>query len=168
MEKTKLVYPVCVFFSEGNFFSHVPSVGEAEKFAEDYIISNNLPKETTEVYFYDRKAWIALLLDVKKEKLKFVIEKERICTFKSVDAIEEVEVEIDWMKEDNLELYYTVEEIEEIEENRIALQDISFITKEIMDSLPHIVISKSRIAEITVKKDVLVTELAGEKYEFAQ
>lgn len=163
--KTKLVYPVCVFFVEGEFFSHIPSVGEAEEFCENYIASNNLPADKTEVFMFDRKEWIKLLRDVKTHNLKFVIEKGKVCTYGQEEVEEDIDVDIDWMKEDNLESNYSASEIVKIKENIKFIEDnnISFLTDEIIATFPHVITKKQRKVKAKVKKDKLVTSLVGEK-----
>jgi hypothetical protein len=160
-----LVYPILVLYDGDAFICQNSCLGDPKSYVESYLSSNNLDKTNIQVYAYERKKWIALLLESKNNKLDFIIEKDKIKLLKTVEDLEEVDMDVDWAKDSELSEFYSEEEIEKINENKQILSTFSFITQEIRDSLPHQIPVKKRKVSIKVRKQVVEKEVSGVKLE---
>jgi hypothetical protein len=160
-----LTYPILVLYSGDEFICQNSCLGDPKSYVESYLASNNLDKSNIQVYAYERKKWISMLLESKNNKLDFIIEKNKIKLLKTVEDLEEVEIDVDWAKDSELSDFYSEEEVEKINENKQILSTFSFITQDIRDSLPHQVPVKKRKVNIKVRKQVIEKEVSGVKLE---
>ena len=160
-----LVYPILVFYSGDDFICQNSCLGDPKSYAESYLSSNNLDKDKIQIYAYERKKWISMLLESKNNKLDFLIEKDKVKLLKTVENLEEVEIDVDWAKDSELSDFYSGDEIEKINENKQILSTFSFVTQDIRDSLPHKIPVKKRKVNIKVRKQVIEKEVSGVKLE---
>jgi hypothetical protein len=162
-----LLYPVVVFYQNGEFLCQSPSVGEVKDFCRGYISANNISLENLEIILYDRKEWISLLTESSDNNVKFFTENYKIKTVKMVESEEDFDQEIGWMRESDLEEFYTESEIIKIEENKVILQEHSVLSEELIASLPHKITAKFRKLKKLVYSEVISKEVIGQVLELS-
>ena len=160
-----LTYPILVFYSGDNFICKNSCLGDPKGYIESYLSSNDLNKEDVQVYAYERKVWISMLLESKNNKYDFMIEKDKIKLIKNVEEYEDLEMVVDWAKDSEISLFYSEEEIEKINENKQELSKFSFITEDVKNKMPHQIPIRKRISKVKVKKQILEKEVSGVKLE---
>jgi hypothetical protein len=162
-----LVYPVLVFYDNNSFIAQNSCLGDPNAYIDTFISSNKLDKQTIEVYAYDRKLWIALLLESKNKQCDFVIEKDTAKLVKSIEETEDIEIVVDWAKDSELDLFYTQDEITKINRNKQILCKYPFMTKEVLKKMPYKIPVKKRLAKRKVIKQVVQREIKGIKLDIA-
>ena len=151
-----MINPIIVLWYKGSFHSNIPCLGDPTSFVHSIIKNEELEIEELEVYLYGRKEWIELLQLSKNKGKTFLIEKEEVKLFEDVESVEKIKRVVDWKRESNLGDYYSLEELQEISENKQLLsQGVDF------KDLPHTIKEVKVDADKVIKESKLVKAIRG-------
>ena len=156
---------VVVIFKDDRFIVEQPIISNEQQFVLEYLESNNIENSNIEARSYPRLKYLEFLQESRQKDREFKIKTTSIVLLEKKLVDTEIDYEINWLNESDLNQYYSPSEIEMIEENKEYFNQFGCLSKVDFSKIPNEIPLKTRKAIVKeIKYDVL-EEFTGTRIE---